>query len=195
MALAISTTLHSTFDDAVEDARKALADHGFGVPTEIDVKATLKATFGEELEDCLISGACNPSLAHRAIDVDRRIGVLLPCNVVVRTDPAAKGMVIVDAMDPQVMAQVADEPELAPWPTKPQSCCARQSNRSHRPARTSGPTVCCAWIRESAAHIWSMVRDARGVDSADAARRVSAAARGDRAGQGIRLRAGENRSS
>jgi uncharacterized protein (DUF302 family) len=112
MALAISTALHSTFDDAVENTRKALADQGFGVLTEIDVKATLKAKLGEEIEDYLILGACNPSLAHRAIDVDRQIGLLLPCNVVVRTDPAAKGMVIVDAMDPQVMVQVADEPEL-----------------------------------------------------------------------------------
>jgi uncharacterized protein (DUF302 family) len=112
MALAISTTLHSAFDDAVEQTRKALADQGFGVLTEIDVKATLMAKLGEEIEDYLILGACNPSLAHRAIDVDRQIGLLLPCNVVVRTDPAAKGTVIVDAMDPQVMVQVADEPGL-----------------------------------------------------------------------------------
>jgi len=82
------------------------------VLTEIDVKATLKAKLGEEIEDYLILGTCNPSLAHRAIDIDRQIGLLLPCNVVVRTDPAAKGMVIDDAMDPQVMVQVADEPKL-----------------------------------------------------------------------------------
>lgn len=112
MALAISTTLHSTFDDAVEQTRKALADQGFGVLTEIDVKATLKAKLGEDIEDYLILGACNPPLAHRAIDVDRQIGLLLPCNVVVRTDPAANGTVIVDAMDPQVMVQVADQPGL-----------------------------------------------------------------------------------
>ncbi|KUI37477.1 DUF302 domain-containing protein [Mycobacterium sp. GA-2829] len=112
MALAISTTLHSSFEDAVERTRKALADQGFGVLTEIDVKATLKAKLGEDIEDYLILGACNPPLAHRAIDVDRQIGLLLPCNVVVRTDPVAKGTVIVDAMDPQVMVQVADEPGL-----------------------------------------------------------------------------------
>jgi uncharacterized protein (DUF302 family) len=112
MALAISTTLHSTFEDAVERTRKALADQGFGVLTEIDVKATLKAKLGEDIEEYLILGACNPPLAHRAIDVDRQLGLLLPCNVVVRTDPAAKGTVIVDAMDPQVMVQVADEPGL-----------------------------------------------------------------------------------
>ena len=112
MALAISTTLHSPFEDAVERTRKALADQGFGVLTEIDVKTTLKVKLGEDIEDYLILGSCNPSLAHRAIDVDRQIGLLLPCNVVVRTDPAAKGTVIVDAMDPQVMVQVADQPGL-----------------------------------------------------------------------------------
>ncbi|MEN4473951.1 DUF302 domain-containing protein [Mycolicibacterium cosmeticum] len=112
MALAISTTLHSTFDDAVELTRKALADQGFGVLTEIDVKATLKAKLDEDVEDYLILGACNPSLAHRAIDIDRQIGLLLPCNVVVRTDPAAQGTVVVDAMDPQVMVQVAERPGL-----------------------------------------------------------------------------------
>ena len=112
MALAISTTLHSTFDDAVELTRKALADQGFGILTEIDVKATLKAKLDEDVEDYLILGACNPPLAHRAIDIDRQIGLLLPCNVLVRTDPAAHGTVIVDAMDPQVMVQVAERPGL-----------------------------------------------------------------------------------
>lgn len=112
MTLAISTRLHTTFEDAVERTRKALADQGFGVLTEIDVKATLKAKLDEDMEDYLILGACNPPLAHRAVNVDRQIGLLLPCNVVVRTDPDAAGTVIVDAMDPQVMVQVADQPGL-----------------------------------------------------------------------------------
>ncbi|SKK90447.1 Uncharacterized conserved protein [Mycobacteroides abscessus subsp. massiliense] len=112
MALAISTTLQSTFDHAVERTRKALADQGFGVLTEIDMKATLKAKLGADVEDYLILGACNPSLAHRAIDVDRQIGLLLPCNVIVRTDPTIDGAVIIDAMDPQVMVQVSDQPDL-----------------------------------------------------------------------------------
>jgi uncharacterized protein (DUF302 family) len=111
MTLAISTTLHTTFDDAVDRTRKALADQGFGVLTEIDVKATLKAKLGEEMEDYLILGACNPSLAHHAINVDRQIGLLLPCNVVVRADPG-KEAVIVEAMDPQIMVQVADQAGL-----------------------------------------------------------------------------------
>jgi uncharacterized protein (DUF302 family) len=112
MSYALSTTLHTTFEDAVERTRKALADQGFGVLTEIDMKATLKSKLGEDMEDYLILGACNPPLAHRAVSVDRRIGLLLPCNVVVRADVAAQGTVIVDAMDPQVMVQVSDEPGL-----------------------------------------------------------------------------------
>lgn len=112
MALAISTTLRSSFEDAVEMTRKVLSDQGFGVLTEIDVKATLKAKLGEDMENYLILGACNPALAHRAVNVDRRIGLLLPCNVVVRSDPDDDGAVIVDAMDPQIMVQVADQPGL-----------------------------------------------------------------------------------
>jgi len=112
MTLAMSTTIRASFEDAVEMTRKALSDQGFGVLTEIDVKATLKAKLGEEMEDYLILGACNPPLAHRAINVDRTIGLLLPCNVAVRSDPARDGTVIVDAMDPQIMVQVADHPGL-----------------------------------------------------------------------------------
>ncbi|KMO68500.1 MAG: DUF302 domain-containing protein [Mycolicibacterium rufum] len=112
MTLAISTTLRASFEEAVEMTRKALAQQGFGVLTEIDVKATLKAKLDEDMEDYLILGACNPALAHRAVDVDRQIGLLLPCNVVVRSDPKRDGVVIVDAMDPQIMVQVADQPGL-----------------------------------------------------------------------------------
>lgn len=112
VTLAISTTLRTSFADAVEMTRKALADQGFGVLTEIDVKATLKAKLNEDMENYLILGACNPALAHRAVNVDRQIGLLLPCNVVVRADPEDDGNVIVDAMDPQIMVQVADEPGL-----------------------------------------------------------------------------------
>ena len=112
MTLALSTTLHTSFADAVDRTRKALADQGFGVLTEIDMKATLKAKLGEDMEDYLILGACNPPLAHRAVTVDRQIGLLLPCNVVVRADPTDPGAVLIDAMNPQVMVQVADQPGL-----------------------------------------------------------------------------------
>lgn len=112
MTLAMSTSLRASFEDAVEMTRKALSDQGFGVLTEIDVKATLKAKLDEDMEEYLILGACNPALAHRAVDVDRQIGLLLPCNVVVRSDPNRDGVVIVDAMDPEIMVQVADQPGL-----------------------------------------------------------------------------------
>jgi len=111
MTLAMSTVLHTSFEEAVEMTRNALSKQGFGVLTEIDVKATLKAKLDEAMEDYLILGACNPALAHRALGVDRQIGVLLPCNVVVRSDPD-RGVVIVDAMDPQLMVQVAEQPGL-----------------------------------------------------------------------------------
>lgn len=112
MSYALSTTLHTSFEDAVERTRKALSDQGFGVLTEIDMKATLKAKLGEDMEDYLILGACNPPLAHRAVNADRQIGLLLPCNVAVRTDVNSNNTVIIDAMDPQVMVQLSDQPGL-----------------------------------------------------------------------------------
>lgn len=113
MGYALSTTLRTTFDDAVNRTRKALAEQGFGVLTEIDMKATLKTKLDQDMEDYLILGACNPPLAHRAITADRQIGLLLPCNVVVRADATASGdVVIVDAMDPQMMVQLSDGPGL-----------------------------------------------------------------------------------
>lgn len=112
MGYALSTTLHTSFEDAVERTRAALADQGFGVLTEIDMRFTLKAKLGEEIEDYTILGACNPPLAHRAVTADREIGLLLPCNVAVRRDPENADTIIVDAMDPQVMVQVSDAPGL-----------------------------------------------------------------------------------
>jgi uncharacterized protein (DUF302 family) len=113
MAIALSTTLRTSFEDAVSRTREALAEQGFGVLTEIDVKATLKAKLDEDIEDYLILGACSPDLAHKAVNTYRQIGVLLPCNVVVRADPEAPGTIIVDAMNPQLMAEVTGEPGMA----------------------------------------------------------------------------------
>ena len=112
MTIALSTTLHTSFDEAVERTREALAQEGFGVLTEIDMKATLKEKLGEDMEDYLILGACNPPLAHRAVSLDRQIGLLLPCNVVVRTDPTDKKTVIVDAMNPRLLFEISGEPAL-----------------------------------------------------------------------------------
>lgn len=110
MTTALSTTLHTSFEDAVDRTTKALADQGFGVLTTIDVKATLKQKLGEDMENYLILGACNPTLAHRALGIHRQIGQLLPCNVVVRSDPAGDAdAVLVEAMDPQLMVKVTGE--------------------------------------------------------------------------------------
>lgn len=110
MTSGLSTTLHTSFEDAVDRTTKALADQGFGVLTTIDVKATLKKKLGEDMENYLILGACNPVLAHRALGVHRQIGQLLPCNVVVRNDPAGEAdAVLVEAMDPQLMVKVTGE--------------------------------------------------------------------------------------
>ncbi|MFJ9948492.1 DUF302 domain-containing protein [Kitasatospora sp. NPDC091207] len=108
--LGITVTLDAPFAETVDRVRTALAEQGFGVLTEIDVRATLRAKLGEELEDYLILGACNPPLAHRALEVDRRIGLLLPCNVVVRS---ADGRSVVEAMDPDLMVRFTGRPELA----------------------------------------------------------------------------------
>jgi uncharacterized protein (DUF302 family) len=106
-----SVTLGAPFAEAVSRVRAALAAQGFGVLTEIDVTATLKAKLGEQMEDYLILGACNPPFAHQALGIDRSIGLLLPCNVVVR---AADDGTVVEALDPQVMVTLTGRPELKP---------------------------------------------------------------------------------
>jgi uncharacterized protein (DUF302 family) len=103
--------LKTTFAEASERVRAALQEQGFGVLTEIDVRATLRNKLGEEIEDYVILGACNPQLAYQALGVDRQIGLLLPCNVVVRSDGAET---VVEMLDPQVMVTVTGRDELAP---------------------------------------------------------------------------------
>jgi uncharacterized protein (DUF302 family) len=76
------------------------------------VKATLKAKLGAEMVDYLILGACNPLLAHRAVTIDSQIGLLLPCNVVVRVDSATEGTVIVEAINPQMLVDLTGQPML-----------------------------------------------------------------------------------
>lgn len=99
------------YGQAVEQVREALAEQGFGVLTEIDVRATLRDKLGEEMEDYLILGACNPELAHRALGVDRSLGLLLPCNVVIRS---VDDGTLVEFLDPQVMVAVPERDELTP---------------------------------------------------------------------------------
>jgi uncharacterized protein (DUF302 family) len=111
MSYGISVTLDLPFADAVGRVRAVLQEQGFGVLTEIDVTATLRASLGEQMEDYLILGACNPPAAHQALGIDRSIGLLLPCNVVVRAIPAGT---LVEALDPQVMVTLTGRPELKP---------------------------------------------------------------------------------
>ncbi|OOL29354.1 ABC transporter [Rhodococcus rhodochrous] len=114
MTLALATTLRAPLGDAVERTRAALKEQGFGVLTEIDMQATLKTKIDVDMEPYVILGACNPPLAHQAVSVNRQIGLLLPCNVVVRRDPEDAGLVHVEAMNPQLMVQVAEDPGLQP---------------------------------------------------------------------------------
>jgi uncharacterized protein (DUF302 family) len=111
MSYGTSVTLDLPFADAVGRVRAALQEQGFGVLTEIDVTATLRARLGEQMEDYLILGACNPPAAHQALGIDRSIGLLLSCNVVVRAIPAGT---LVEALDPQVMVTLTGRPELKP---------------------------------------------------------------------------------
>ena len=111
MDYGITVRTPAPFADAVARVRDALKAQGFGVLTEIDVQATLRDKLGEEIEPYLILGACNPPLAHRALTADRRIGLLLPCNVVVRTE---SGQTMIEALDPQVMITIASEGSLQP---------------------------------------------------------------------------------
>jgi len=115
MSIAISTSTDTAdFDKVVSKTREVLKDNGFGVLTEIDVQATLKEKLGESMERYLILGACNPSLAHRALSATKQVGLLLPCNVVVREDAENPATVHIEAMNPQLMVQVVDDPALSP---------------------------------------------------------------------------------
>jgi uncharacterized protein (DUF302 family) len=110
MSYGMTVRLHAAFAPTVERVRAALKEQGFGVLTEIDMQATMRAKLGAEMEEYVILGACNPPLARRALDADRDIGLLLPCNVVIRTD--GPDATLVQALDPQIMVQISGHADL-----------------------------------------------------------------------------------
>ena len=104
-------TVDLPYAEAVRRTREALAAQGFGVLSEIDVQTTLREKRGHEIEPYVILGACNPDLAARALDIDRGIGVLLPCNVVVS---GREGGSTIRVLDPLLLAAVMGREELQP---------------------------------------------------------------------------------
>lgn len=112
MKLGLSRTYRSAgFGQVMAKTRTALADAGFGVLTEIDVQATMREKLDERMERYTVLGACNPPLAHRALATTREVGLLLPCNVVVRENGTEE--TIVEAINPAVMADVAPKAGMA----------------------------------------------------------------------------------
>jgi uncharacterized protein (DUF302 family) len=129
-------TIRALVDADVETTeqrvRAALQDEGFGVLTEIDVQATLRTKLDVDVTPYRILGACNPALAHRALELDAAIGSLLPCNVVVRAHPQGGSEII--AADPNAMLALADNSDIAPIATD----AAERIERAVQVASTAG---------------------------------------------------------
>ena len=108
----LSVRVDAPLDQALERARAALGEQGFGILTEIDVAATLEAKLGVDVAPQVILGACNAPLAREGLQIEPDLGLLLPCNVVVRTDES--GQTLVSALNPEIMVSVSGRPELEP---------------------------------------------------------------------------------
>ena len=111
MQYGMSKTVGLTYEQAVEKVTAELKKEGFGVLTTIDVKETLKAKLNVEFPRYIILGACNPPFAHKALQVEEHVGLLLPCNVIVYEKG---GATVVAAFDPMVMTAVMDNPGMQP---------------------------------------------------------------------------------
>ena len=109
MSATLTRTVASSYDDTVARVREALADQGFGVLTEIDIRATLKTKLDVDVASQVILGACRPQLAHRALQAVPSVAALLPCNVVVRD--LDDGTTLVEAVDPDAMMSVVEDPD------------------------------------------------------------------------------------
>ncbi|MGA9659988.1 MAG: DUF302 domain-containing protein [Asticcacaulis sp.] len=110
MSYHFSKTLNLSFDEAITHVTKALADKGFGVLTTIDVRATMKKKLDVDFRPYTILGACNPQFAYKALQAEDKIGVMLPCNVIVQD--TGDGRVEVSAVDPMSSMQAVDNPAL-----------------------------------------------------------------------------------
>ncbi|TBF35572.1 DUF302 domain-containing protein [Rhizobium leguminosarum] len=111
MTYTLDRTLWATsFEDAVSRTKSALIKHGFGVLTEIDVKATMKKKIDADIDDYLILGACNPRMAFEAMKLEPKVGAMLPCNVILRA--VGGGNVMVSAIDPVASMQAIDNEML-----------------------------------------------------------------------------------
>lgn len=109
MSYALSIDLVQPFDEVVPQVKQALAANGFGIVSEIDMQKTLKEKIGVEIEPQLILGACNPRFANRALQAEPSIGLLLPCNVVVRH---TAGVTVVEAINPETLVTLTENPAL-----------------------------------------------------------------------------------
>jgi uncharacterized protein (DUF302 family) len=111
MSYALTTTVRRSFVDTLETTRACLTDQGFGILTEIDIRATLKAKLDVDVPAQVILGACRPPLAHAALQVEPSVGLLLPCNVVVRY--LDDDRTVVQALDPKVMVSLTQNEALS----------------------------------------------------------------------------------
>ncbi|TRW44084.1 DUF302 domain-containing protein [Georgenia yuyongxinii] len=112
MSYGMTITLDQPFDRTMPAVKEALAGQGFGILTEIDMATTLRAKLGVDTTAQVILGACNPALAHRALLAEDSVGLLLPCNVVVRATGADR--TVVEALDPAVMVGLTGNEALTP---------------------------------------------------------------------------------
>jgi len=110
MSYYFATTLNTGFDDAVRHTTEILKQEGFGIITEIDVKETLKKKINVDFRNYRILGACNPALAHKALEIESKVGTMLPCNVVVQD--LGGGRIEVAAIDPVASMQAIENPRL-----------------------------------------------------------------------------------